>query len=227
MNETIIKLEGVDIHQLKNQVFRNISLNINKGEFIYLVGETGSGKSSLLKLLYAEIKASAGVVILNNISLNKVRSNDIPSIRRRIGIVFQDFQLLNDRNIYENLHFVLKATGWKDEKKINNRIKEVLESVYLDKAEEKMLYELSGGEQQRAAIARSLLNYPDIILADEPTGNLDPKKSEKIINLLKEINTSGTTIVIATHDYEIIKKFKSRTIKCYNQTISEIDPKEL
>ena len=227
MNEPIIKLEGVDICQLNHQIFKNISLNINKGEFIYLVGETGSGKSSLLKLLYSEIKASAGNVMLNNIDLNNITNHDIPGIRRKIGIIFQDFQLLNDRNIFNNLYFVLKATGWKNEDEIQKRIKEVLKSVHLDNVEEKMIYELSGGEQQRAAIARSLLNYPNIILADEPTGNLDPNKSEKIISLLKEINNSGTTIIIATHDYEIIKKFKSRTIKCYDKSISEINPDEL
>ena len=227
MNEPIIKLEGVDICQLNHQIFKNISLHINKGEFIYLVGETGSGKSSLLKLLYSEIKASAGNVMLNNIDLNNITNHDIPTIRRKIGIIFQDFQLLNDRNIFNNLYFVLKATGWKNENEIQKRIKEVLKSVHLDNVEEKMIYELSGGEQQRAAIARSLLNYPNIILADEPTGNLDPNKSEKIISLLKEINNSGTTIIIATHDYEIIKKFKSRTIQCYDKSISEINPDEL
>ena len=227
MSNPIIKLEGVDINQDGHQVFSNISLAINKGEFIYLIGETGSGKSSLLKMLYAEIKSNAGNVILDNINLNKITSKEIPKLRRKLGIVFQDFQLLNDRNIFDNLEFILKATGWRDRNKINDRINEVLNDVHLADVKEKMLYELSGGEQQRAAIARALLNNPEIILADEPTGNLDPKKSEKIIELLKEINAQGTTIIIATHDYQIIKKFNARTIKCIGQKIREIESHEI
>jgi len=227
MSNAIIKLEGVDIHQDNHQVFSNISLNINKGEFIYLIGETGSGKSSLLKVLYGEIKSNGGNVVLDNINLNKLTSKEIPNLRRKLGIVFQDFQLLNDRTVFDNLEFILKATGWTDKNKINNRIDEVLDSVHLTGVKEKMSYELSGGEQQRAAIARALLNHPEIILADEPTGNLDPKKSEKIIELLKEINTKGTTIIIATHDYQVIKKFNARTIKCIKKKIYEIESHEL
>ena len=227
MSSTIIQLEGVDIHQDDHQVFRNTSLTINKGEFIYLIGETGSGKSSLLKVLYGEIKSNAGNVILDNINLNMLTSNEIPNLRRKLGIVFQDFQLLSDRNVFDNLEFILKATGWTNKNKINNRIDEVLDSVHLTGVKEKMPHELSGGEQQRAAIARALLNHPEIILADEPTGNLDPKKSEKIIELLKEINAKGTTIIIATHDYQVIKKFNARTIKCIDQKIREIEPNEL
>lgn len=227
MSSTIIQLEGVDIHQDDHQVFRNTSLTINKGEFVYLIGETGSGKSSLLKVLYGEIKSNAGNVILDNINLNMLTSNEIPNLRRKLGIVFQDFQLLSDRNVFDNLEFILKATGWTNKNKINNRIDEVLDSVHLTGVKEKMPHELSGGEQQRAAIARALLNHPEIILADEPTGNLDPKKSEKIIELLKEINAKGTTIIIATHDYQVIKKFNARTIKCIDQKIREIEPNEL
>ena len=227
MSSTIIQLEGVDIYQDDHQVFRNTSLTINKGEFIYLIGETGSGKSSLLKVLYGEIKSNAGNVILDNINLNMLTSNEIPNLRRKLGIVFQDFQLLSDRNVFDNLEFILKATGWTNKNKINNRIDEVLDSVHLTGVKEKMPHELSGGEQQRAAIARALLNHPEIILADEPTGNLDPKKSEKIIELLKEINAKGTTIIIATHDYQVIKKFNARTIKCIDQKIREIEPNEL
>ena len=227
MSNAIIKLEGVDIHQDDHQVFSNISLTINKGEFIYLIGETGSGKSSLLKVLYGEIKSNAGNVVLDNINLNKLTSKEIPNLRRKLGIVFQDFQLLSDRNVCDNLEFILKATGWTDKNKINNRIDEVLDSVHLTGVKEKMSYELSGGEQQRAAIARALLNHPDIILADEPTGNLDPKKSENIIELLKEINAKGTTIIIATHDYQVIKKFNSRIIKCVDKKICEIESHEL
>ena len=227
MSNAIIKLEGVDIHQDDHQVFSNTSLTINRGEFIYLIGETGSGKSSLLKVLYGEIKSNAGNIVLDNINLNRITSKDIPNLRRKLGIVFQDFQLLSDRNVFDNLEFILKATGWTDKNKINNRIDEVLDSVHLTGVKEKMSYELSGGEQQRAAIARAPLNHPEIILADEPTGNLDPKKSENIIELLKEINAKGTTIIIATHDYQVIKKFNSRIIKCVDQKIYEIESHEL
>jgi cell division transport system ATP-binding protein len=222
MNNPIINLEGVDIHQMNHQVFSNITLKVNAGDFLYLIGETGSGKSSLLKALYREIKVSAGNISLSNLNLNKIKSKDIPNLRRKLGIVFQDFQLLSDRNVSENLSFVLKATGWTDKTKISDRINEVLDSVHLNDVKNKMPYELSGGEQQRAAIARALLNHPEIILADEPTGNLDPSKSEKIIELLQEINATGTTVLIATHDYSIIKKYKARTLQCANQKISEI-----
>ena len=222
MNNPIISLEGVDIHQMNHQVFSNITLKVNAGDFLYLIGETGSGKSSLLKALYGELKVSAGNISLANINLNKIKTKEIPNLRRKLGIVFQDFQLLSDRSVSENLSFVLKATGWTDKTKISDRINEVLDSVHLSDVKKKMPYELSGGEQQRAAIARALLNHPEIILADEPTGNLDPAKSEKIIELLQEINATGTTVLIATHDYSIIKKYKARTLQCANQKISEI-----
>ena len=214
MDKPIILLEGVNIHQDERLIFDNINLSISKGDFIYLVGETGSGKSSLVKSFYAEVSVSAGNIFVAGYNLNKLNKNEIPSLRRDLGIVFQDFQLLSDRTINENLEFVLKATGWKNKEEISNRINEVLESVHLENYNSKMPHELSGGEKQRAAIARSLLNRPKVILADEPTGSLDPKKSEKIVELLKEINEKGTTVVIATHDYEIIKKFSSRIIKC-------------
>lgn len=227
MNDQIISLEGVNIHQNQHQIFNNINLKIKSGDFVYLIGETGSGKSSLVKSLYAEIKVSAGNIAVAGYDLNKIRSNEIPILRRKIGIVFQDFQLLSDRTVNENLDFVLKSTGWKDKKAITKRINEVLESVHLEGFNNKMPYELSGGEQQRAAIARALLNRPDVILADEPTGNLDPNKSIKIVKLLKDINEQGTTIVIATHDYEIIKEFHSRIIKCINNKLMEISIDEL
>ena len=222
MNKPIINLEGVNIHQMNHQVFSNITLKVNAGDFLYLIGETGSGKSSLLKTLYGELKVSAGNISLTDIDLNKIKAKEIPNLRRKLGIVFQDFQLLSDRTVFENLSFVLKATGWKDKTKISTRIDEVLESVHLSDVKDKMPYALSGGEQQRAAIARALLNHPEIILADEPTGNLDPEKSNKIIELLQEINAKGTTVLIATHDYSIIKKYKARTLQCANQKISEI-----
>ena len=227
MNSLIINIEGVDIHQSNHQVFNNINLKIEKGEFLYLIGDTGSGKSSLLKALYGEIKITTGNLSIADINLAKIRNKEIPKLRRKLGIVFQDFQLLNDRNVKDNLEFVLRATGWNLKKEIDTRINEVLENVHLNGVKNKMPYELSGGEQQRAAIARSLLNYPDIILADEPTGNLDPEKSERIIKLLKEINSQGTTILIATHDYLIIKNHQARTIKCVKQKVIEVDPKTL
>jgi len=227
MNKAIINLQGVDIYQRNHQLFSNITLKINKGEFIYLIGDTGSGKTSLLKVLYAEKKTATGNVSVANMDLTQTKHKDIPELRRKLGIVFQDFQLLNDRTVSENLKFVLKATGWNDKKRINKRIEEVLESVYLNGVKEKMPFELSGGEQQRAAIARALLNNPKIILADEPTGNLDPEKSAKIIELLKEINKKGTTILVATHDYYIIKKHKARTIKCVEKKIIEVEPEKL
>ena len=227
MNDAIIHLQSVDLHQMNHQVFTKANLKIEKGEFLYLIGDTGSGKSSLLKALYAEIKITEGNISVANIDLAQIKHKEIPVLRRKLGIVFQDFQLLSDRTVAANLEFVLKATGWSNKSDISKRISEVLESVYLNEAGEKMPHQLSGGEQQRAAIARALLNNPEIILADEPTGNLDPAKSTKIIELLKEINTKGTTVLIATHDYLIIKKHKARTIKCTNNKIIEVDPETL
>ena len=223
MNTNVIEIQKVDIDQKQQRVFENLNLNISKGEFVYLIGDTGSGKSSLLKSLYAEIKISNGKMIIADTNLKSIKRKQIAKFRRKLGIVFQDFQLLTDRSIFENLKFVLKATGWREKEKINNRISEVLGSVNLNNIKDKMPYELSGGEQQRAAIARALLNNPQIILADEPTGNLDPEKSDKIIKLLKEISLNGTAVLIATHDYPIIKKHKARTIKCINKGIVEID----
>ncbi|KRO64245.1 MAG: phosphonate ABC transporter ATP-binding protein [Cryomorphaceae bacterium BACL11 MAG-121128-bin16] len=227
MNNPMINIEGVDIHQMKHQVFTNINLKIEKGEFLYLIGDTGSGKSSLLKALYGEVQVTAGNISVAGIDLTQITRNEVPTLRRKLGIVFQDFQLLTDRTVAKNLEFVLKATGWENQTEISDRINEVLDSVHLNGVKEKMPYELSGGEQQRAAIARALLNHPEIILADEPTGNLDPEKSGKIIELLQEINAKGTTIIIATHDYLIIKKYQTRTIKCDDQKVIEVDPETL
>ena len=223
MNTNVIEIQSANIYQNHHEVFEDLNLSIEKGEFLYLIGDTGSGKSSLLKALYAEIRISSGKIIITNTNLNNIKHKDIAKFRRNLGIVFQDFQLLTDRTIYENLKFVLKATGWREKEKINDRISEVLKSVNLENVKDKMPFELSGGEQQRAAIARALLNRPEIILADEPTGNLDPEKSNQIIQLLKEISSKGTTVLIATHDYLIIKKHKARTIKCMNKGIIEID----
>ena len=222
MNEKIIKLEGVSIDQLDHNVLDNINLEIEKGDFVYLIGDTGSGKTSLVKALYAEIQVSAGNIKMSNFNLKTITKNEIPMLRRKIGIVFQDFLLLPDRSIKKNLEFVLESTGWTKKEKINNKINEVLESVHLDNVKDKMPHQLSGGEQQRAAIARALLNSPEIILADEPTGNLDPKKSQNIVDLLKEINQTGTTILMATHDYTIIKNNPKRIVRCNNKKIDEI-----
>jgi cell division transport system ATP-binding protein len=227
MSNPNINIKSVDLYQRNQKIFSNITLKIEKGEFIYLIGETGSGKSSLLKALYGELAIDAGNLSIADIDLTKIKQKEIPALRRKLGIVFQDFQLLTDRTVEENLSFVLKATGWKNKKEIADRIDEALESVHLNGVKDKMPYELSGGEQQRAAIARALLNHPEIILADEPTGNLDPEKSDKIIELLKEINAKGTTILIATHDYSIIKKHNARTIKCGEQKVTEIESNTL
>ena len=189
---------------------------------MYFIGETGSGKSSLLKSLYKGVDISEGTISVGEFNLNTIKKNKIAYLRRELGIIFQDFQLLSDRNIYKNLDFVLRSTGWKDKHKIKNRIIEVLETVHLTDVEKKMPYELSGGEQQRVSIARALLNHPKIILADEPTGNLDPAKSKSIIETMKEINLNGTTIVIATHDYSIIKNFPSTTYQFENKEIKEV-----
>ena len=223
MTNPIINIQGVDLYQINHQVFKNITLKINKGDFLYLIGDTGSGKSSLLKALYAELKVHVGNISVVETNLINIGHNEIPILRRKIGIVFQDFQLLKDRNVFANLDFVLEATGWKDKNKRKKRIREVLDSVHLSGIDDKMIFELSGGEQQRATIARALLNHPQIILADEPTGNLDPKKSEKIIELLKDINSNGTTIIIATHDYTLIKKHQARILKCGDKKITEIE----
>ena len=222
MNNPIITISNLHISFKNNEILKNINLDINEGDFIYLIGETGSGKSSLLKALYKGIDFQKGCISVNEFNLNKIKKNKIPYLRRQIGIIFQDFQLLSDRNIYKNLEFVLRSTGWKDKYKIKERIIEVLNTVHLEGVEKKMSFELSGGEQQRVSIARALLNHPKIILADEPTGNLDPEKSNNIIETMKEINTNGTTIVIATHDYSIIKKFPSKTYRVQNKEIEEV-----
>jgi len=222
MNKPIISINNLHISYNENVILKNINLNINKGDFIYLIGETGSGKSSLLKSLYKGVDISEGRISVGEFNLNTIKKNKIAYLRRELGIIFQDFQLLSDRNVYKNLDFVLRSTGWKDKHKIKNRIIEVLETVHLTDVEKKMPYELSGGEQQRVSIARALLNNPKIILADEPTGNLDPAKSKSIIETMKEINLNGTTIVIATHDYSIIKNFPSTTYQFENKEIKEV-----
>ena len=217
--DTIINLDKVSIFQKHNLVLTNIELKIDKGEFVYLLGKTGSGKSSLLKTLYAELDLVEGEGTVAGFNLKTIKRKEIPYLRRKLGIVFQDFQLLTDRTINDNLLFVLKATGWKNKFEIQKRIQEVLEKVHLTTKGFKMPHELSGGEQQRISIARALLNDPELILADEPTGNLDPETSEEIMNVLLEISKSGRAVLIATHDIMMFNKFPSRTIKCENGKI--------
>ncbi len=213
-DNSVIKLEGVDVYQQKHLVLSNVNLQINPGEFVFLIGQTGSGKSSLLKIIYGDLHIGNGEGQVAGFNLKKLTEKDIPYLRRKLGIVFQDFQLLTDRSIEQNLEFVMRATGWKDKKLISERIRDVLEKVGLRSKMKKMPHELSGGEQQRVVIARALLNDPEIILADEPTGNLDPETSEEIITLLKQISLSGTSVLMASHDYHIIRTFPSRIIKC-------------
>lgn len=219
IGNTVISLQNVDIFQQKHLVLSDVNLQINQGEFIWLIGQTGSGKSSLLKILYGDLHLTTGEGHAGGYDLKKLANKEVPFLRRKLGIVFQDFQLLSDRTVEKNLEFVLKATGWKDKIKISERIRDVLEKVGLRSKLKKMPHELSGGEQQRVVIARALLNEPEMILADEPTGNLDPDTSEEIVMLLKQISLSGTAVLVATHDYHIIRTFPSRIIKCENGKI--------
>ncbi len=221
IGNSIIKLHGVDIFQQKHLVLSSVDLHIDKGDFVWLIGQTGSGKSSLLKVIYGDLVISTGEGYACGYDLNHIQTKDVPFLRRKLGIVFQDFQLLTDRSVEQNLNFVMRATGWTDKKLIADRALDVLEKVGLRSKLKKMPHELSGGEQQRVVIARALLNDPEIILADEPTGNLDPDTSEEIVLLLKQISQSGTAVLIATHDYHIIRTFPSRIIKCENGKVLE------
>lgn len=220
--DVIIELKECRIWQQDHLVLSDVSLSVRKGEFMYLVGKVGSGKTSLIKTLNAQIPLKEGSGIVAGYNLVRLKTREIPMLRRKLGIVFQDFQLLIDRPVYSNLEFVLKATGWKNKKEIDARIGEVLEKVGLGLKGYKMPHQLSGGEQQRVVIGRALLNDPDIILADEPTGNLDPETSEGIIKLLKEISTTGRAVVIATHNYTILKKFPARTVRCEDGRLIEM-----
>lgn len=215
-SNTIIELDNVSIYQKNILVLSNVSLKIGKGEFVYLIGKTGTGKSSLLKILYADLPLVEGEAKVVDFDLKKIRNKDVPHLRRRLGIVFQDFQLLTDRTVSDNLMFVMKATGWKDKKEIQAKLQDVLNKVGLGTKGFKMPHQLSGGEQQRVGIARALVNDPEIILADEPTGNLDPETSEGILKLLFDISNNGKAVLMATHDYSLFQKFPSRTIKCEN-----------
>ncbi len=221
MSETIVKLNGLNIFQSKNLVLSDVNLQIDNGEFVYLIGKTGSGKSSLLKMIYGDVLINEGEGQVAGFSLNHLKTKQVPFLRRKLGIVFQDFQLLTDRSVNDNLLFVLKATGWKDNAKMMTRINEVLDKVHLSTKGFKMPNELSGGEQQRIVIARALLNDPELILADEPTGNLDPETSDSIMRLLFEISNSGRAVLMATHNYGLMEKFPARIIKCDNGKVVE------
>ncbi|MBS1948682.1 MAG: ATP-binding cassette domain-containing protein [Bacteroidetes bacterium] len=214
MPEAIVELKNANIYQSGNLILENVNININKGEFVYLVGKTGTGKSSLLKTLYGDISLKEGKGQVAGFDLLQMDWKKVPYLRRNLGVVFQDFQLLTDRNVNDNLKFVLKATGWKDIKLMDEKIADVLDKVGLKSKGFKMPFEMSGGEQQRVDVARALLNSPKLILADEPTGNLDPETSDEIMQLLFRISKDyGTTIIMATHDYMVINKFPARMLK--------------
>jgi cell division transport system ATP-binding protein len=219
MDANVIDIKNVVVYQGPNLVLSKVNIAVKKGEFVYLIGKTGSGKSSLLKMLYAEIPVKEGSITIANAELNGIKEKEIPFVRRKLGIVFQDFQLLYDRSVNDNLTFVMQATGWTDKIEMKKRCDEVLSKVNLVNKGIKMPHELSGGEQQRVAIARALVNNPEVILADEPTGNLDPETSEGIVQLLKDLTQTGCSIVMATHDFMVFKKFPARIIKCENGEI--------
>ena len=226
--ENIINLDNAKIVQKNFTVLNNVNLHIQKGKFCYLIGKTGAGKSSLLKVLYGHLPLQGGSGEVAGFDLAKLRQSDIPNLRRKLGIVFQDFQLLTDRNIEKILLFVLQATGWTDKIKMEDRINEVLASVGMKTKKHKMPHQLSGGEQQRVAIARALLNHPELILADEPTGNLDPETSNDIMTLLKNVATENNcAVVMATHDYHMIQNFPGEAIRCENGQVSVLDTAEL
>jgi cell division transport system ATP-binding protein len=217
----LIEFKNVTVFQEERPVVSGLNITVNKGEFVYLLGKTGSGKSSFMKLLYGDLPLIDGEAKVCGFDLRFLKNRDIPLLRRKLGIVFQDFKLLGDRNVYENLLFVMKATGWKDEIKTKERIFDVIKKVGLEGKDKKMPHELSGGEQQRVSIARALVNEPELILADEPTGNLDPETSEEILVLLKQISDSGRAVLFATHDMLVYNKFKSRTLFFENGKVVE------
>ena len=221
--QDLINFENLTLMQEERPVVTGLSVKIGKGEFVYLLGKTGSGKSSFLKTVYADLPLGTGSAMVAGYDLATIKAKEIPYLRRKLGIVFQDFQLLSDRTVGDNLKFVMKATGWKEEAKINLRVKEVLQKVGLESKEKNMPHELSGGEQQRVSVARALVNDPEIILADEPTGNLDPETSEEIVKLLKSLAESGRTVLFATHDMMVYNKYKSRTLNFEGGKVTELN----
>jgi cell division transport system ATP-binding protein len=219
--EEVVNLEAVNVYQKKNLILSNVNLFVEKNQFVYLIGKTGSGKSSLLKVLYGDIKITQGEGTVAGYNLVKLKNKDVPYLRRKLGIVFQDFQLLNDRTVKENLLFVLRSTGWEEKAKRDERINDVLNKVGLATKGFKMPHELSGGEQQRLAIARALLNDPELILADEPSGNLDPETSNEIMNIFFDLSRTGRSVIMATHNYPLIEKFPARVVKIEQGKVTE------
>ncbi|NLR92411.1 cell division ATP-binding protein FtsE [Flammeovirga agarivorans] len=227
MNQ-VVSLRNIKISFEGAIIFNDVNIDVASSEFVYLLGPTGSGKSSLLKLLYADLLPASGKVKVNGFQVNEISDKDVPFLRRSLGVIFQDFELLTDRTVEENLHFVMKATGWKNEVKMRNKVDELLEKVHLPKlTKEKMPHQLSGGEQQRVAIARALVNSPKLILADEPTGNLDPKVSRSILQLFKEINEEGTCVIMATHQHSFLKLNPERALICEKGIIKDISKQQV
>ena len=222
MSEIVLQLKDASIFQGKSLVLSNINIEMHKGDFVYLIGKTGTGKSSFMKTLYGDLELTKGEGSIVDFDLALLKEKDIPYLRRKLGIVFQDFKLLNDRTVYGNLEFVLKATGWTNKEDIKTKIEDVLDKVDMKTMGYKFPYELSGGEQQRIAIARALLNDPELILADEPTGNLDPQTSIEVMEVLQELNKKGHTILMATHDYALLLKYPSKTLKCDENKVYEV-----
>lgn len=220
--DTVINYQGVEIDRKEHVVLKDVNFQVEKGQLVYLVGKVGGGKTSLIKTLYAEVPVKAGAATVLDYNLAELRRRDIPMLRRRVGVVFQDFQLLTDRTVFANLEFVLRATGWRDKALIESRIEDVLNQVAMVNKSYKMPHELSGGEQQRVVIARALLNSTDIIVADEPTGNLDPETGEQIFSLLSTIASAGTTVIIATHNHPMIDRYFGRVFICEDKRLSEL-----
>lgn len=222
MSNSVLNLKNASIYQRESLILSDVNVDVNKGDFVYLIGKTGTGKSSFMKTLYGDLPLTEGEGNIVDFDLRQLKENQIPFLRRKLGIVFQDFKLLNDRTVRDNLLFVLKATGWNDQKAMHSKIDDVLHKVGMKTKDFKYPYQLSGGEQQRIAIARALLNDPELILADEPTGNLDPQTSVEVMEVLQDINKNGNTILMATHDYALLLKYPSKTLKCDGSKVFEV-----